>query len=390
MNRRVLLVDDDHRLLDGLRRTLRGAVEVHVADSAAAAMARLSTDSAYAVVLTDQRMPGGDGLSLLEQLKRHWPNTVRMMLTGNADQRTAIEAVNTGSVFRFLTKPCDPALLRATLEDGLRQHQLVMAEKDLLEKTLAGSLRLVADLLDLVDDAHAAFNQRVAGLLKRLDGAVPDLWQVQIAATVANLGTLTVPPATVAKLRRGVVLDADEREAVDGAPVLAGQLLANIPRLDGVAKIVSYQHKHYDGGGLPADSLCGDDIPHGARLLKLVTDLAAAVDDGLPMPLAVARLHRHAERYDPQLLHLIAERLVDHAITTGQEPVATTVNQLQVGQRVIDPVVTKDGRTLVAAGMRVTKPLLARIRNFHQLTGVIEPLRVVAEHDAPVAAWQGQ
>src|SRR5205085_9651219 len=92
----------------------------------------------YAVVVADMRMPKMDGVELLSRLRTLTPTTVRIMLTGNADQQTAIDAVNEGHIFRFLNKPCPPETLEKTLRAALNQHHLITAEKELLELTLTG------------------------------------------------------------------------------------------------------------------------------------------------------------------------------------------------------------------------------------------------------------
>ena len=87
----------------------------------------------YAVVVSDMRMPGMDGVEFLAWARAQHPDTVRIMLTGNADQGTAMAAVNKGAIFRFLTKPCDPELFGQTLDQAVRQHQLLTAEQSLLD-----------------------------------------------------------------------------------------------------------------------------------------------------------------------------------------------------------------------------------------------------------------
>ncbi|HEX2100040.1 MAG TPA: response regulator, partial [Candidatus Synoicihabitans sp.] len=141
MTSRVLFVDDDPNLLAAFQRNLRKQFQFDTALGAQEALALLERPEPYAVVLADMRMPGMDGVELLERVKQRAPETVRMMLTGNADQQTAVDAVNRGEVFRFLNKPCPPEVLVPALEAAIKHYQLQRLERELLEGTLAGSVK---------------------------------------------------------------------------------------------------------------------------------------------------------------------------------------------------------------------------------------------------------
>lgn len=116
MSDRILLVDDEQPILDAYRRVLRGRYDLDVADSAVAALQMIKKQGPYAVVISDMRMPNMNGVQLLSLLRQSDPDMVRIMLTGNADQKTAIDAVNKGEVYRFLTKPCDRDTLQRVID----------------------------------------------------------------------------------------------------------------------------------------------------------------------------------------------------------------------------------------------------------------------------------
>ena len=120
---------------------------IDTATSGSDALARLSEGGPYAVVISDMRMPGMDGAQLLSRVHKISPNTVHVMLTGNADLDTAIVAVNDGAIFRFLTKPCEVDLLKRAITTYLVQYRLIVAEKELLENTLMGSIKMLTDIL---------------------------------------------------------------------------------------------------------------------------------------------------------------------------------------------------------------------------------------------------
>jgi diguanylate cyclase (GGDEF)-like protein/PAS domain S-box-containing protein len=148
MAARVLLIDDDPHLLSALRRQLGERFDLTTAASGAEAIA-LVTDSlhrctAFAVTLCDMRMPGMDGIETLGHIRALSPETVCLMLTGDADQRTAAEAINSDLIFRFYAKPCDSAHLAEGIAAAIRQHSLVRAERRLVENEERWRLALQA------------------------------------------------------------------------------------------------------------------------------------------------------------------------------------------------------------------------------------------------------
>jgi DNA-binding NtrC family response regulator len=141
MSDRILFVDDEPAVLDGYCRLLHKEFSMLTAVGGAAGLELIEgakTDP-FAIVVSDMRMPGMDGVQFLSRVRALSPDTVRIALTGQADMQTAADCVNEGSIFRFLTKPCQKDVLGRALTSGLVQYRLVLAEKELLEKTLSKS-----------------------------------------------------------------------------------------------------------------------------------------------------------------------------------------------------------------------------------------------------------
>jgi DNA-binding NtrC family response regulator len=101
MAEKILLVDDEPNVLDGYRRTLGREFALETSVGAQDALALIAKNGAYAVVVSDMRMPGMDGIQLLSRIKAVSPDTIRVMLTGHADMDTAVNAINEGSIFRL-------------------------------------------------------------------------------------------------------------------------------------------------------------------------------------------------------------------------------------------------------------------------------------------------
>ena len=252
MKPRVLLVDDDVLLLRSLGRILRDEFEIVTAESGEAALQVLFDAAPFAVVIADMMMPGMDGIHFLDQWKFLSPNTTRVMLTGQAELGTAIDAVNQGQVFRFLTKPIKGDDLRLVLVDAVNQYELVMAERTLLEQTLTGSVQTLVELLSLFDPKGFGRTKEMRDLAVAIAEkfSLDVGWDIGLAALLARIGWLAIPVEIQAKITRGERLSVQENEMFLRAPEIGSNIIANIPRLQSVAQIIKYSTKNYDGTGL--------------------------------------------------------------------------------------------------------------------------------------------
>lgn len=131
---RILCVDDEPRVLEGLQRLLYKDYDVCTAVGSEAAFACLDPREPFAVVMSDLHMPGMSGLALLAEMKQRVPDTVRLLLSGQGALAPAVLAANEAHIFRFLTKPCPPATLLLALVDAVNHYRLSSAEKLLLER----------------------------------------------------------------------------------------------------------------------------------------------------------------------------------------------------------------------------------------------------------------
>lgn len=122
MENRILFVDDDSNILDGYKRQLRKHFDIETADGGEKGLDLVKNDGPFAVIVSDLKMPGMNGNQFLAHVKDISPETTRILLTGYADLKSAIEAINTGRIFRLLTKPCDKIDLIQTLENGVEQY----------------------------------------------------------------------------------------------------------------------------------------------------------------------------------------------------------------------------------------------------------------------------
>ncbi len=129
ISQKVLFVDDEILLLEGLKRQLRRDFNITTAAGGAAALTELAESGPFAVVVSDYNMPGMDGIAFLNQVYEHYPQTVLVMLTGRAELDIAVNALHNAHISRFLNKPCLKEVLSETLTDGLEQYRLRMSEQ---------------------------------------------------------------------------------------------------------------------------------------------------------------------------------------------------------------------------------------------------------------------
>ena len=129
INQKILFVDDEVLLIEGIKRQLRKEFDITVAEGGEEALMVLAQNGPFAVVISDYNMPGMDGISFLNEVYQRFPDTILVMLTGRAELNVAVNALNKGYIFRFLNKPCSREILQETLRDGLEQYRLRMSEK---------------------------------------------------------------------------------------------------------------------------------------------------------------------------------------------------------------------------------------------------------------------
>jgi response regulator RpfG family c-di-GMP phosphodiesterase len=356
----VLCADDEQGVLDGLARTLRSRYRVTTALGGQDALEALrSAEEPFAVVVSDLRMPGMNGVEMLRRARAGYPDTVRVLLTGYADLDAATAAINEGHVFRLLFKPIGPEDLTSALDDAVEQYRLRGAERELLESTLRGSVDALVSTLAIASPTTFARLSRVKALAARLAEVVgsDQVWAVELAAMLSQIGGVALPERVSDKLNRGVALTADDEVELDHLPRLAERVLDPIPRLEVVKAIVRYQRKDFAGGGVPDDAVRGEAIPLGARALRVASDLDQLESAGFAGPEALVVMRGRAGRYDPALL-AAAEVLVQGR---RSDITAVRVGELAEGMVLAHDLADQAGTLVVGRGFTVTETLVRRL-----------------------------
>lgn len=374
---RVLFVDDEPNVLDGIRRQLRNRVEIETANSAAAGLDIIKAQGPFAVVVSDMRMPEMDGARFLAKVNEIAPQTVRMILSGQADLESTISAVNEGRVFRFLLKPCNSETLFGVIKNGIEQYRLMNAEKHLLENTLNATVKVLVNVLGIINpiaQRRAAQIQMYAESATRALRLGPEMWQYHLAAMVSQLGCITLPQDTLARAYGGQALSEEERRLYRSHPEIAGKLLGTIPRLEAVAAMVAGQMQtpSPDLGKGDASSWQPEKI--GAAILWAAVQFDAHLTQGRIPEQAAQLVNQAAPGLPPAVTQAMVKALADDSGLVMSREIK--LRDLETGMMIDADVMSARGIRLVPRGTEVTSTVLERLRAVAGGVGVTEPIRV--------------
>lgn len=375
MKEKILLVDDEVNVLQGLKRQLYRDFNVDTAISAEAGLEKVSSAGPYPVIVSDIRMPGMDGIALFGEVGRVAPETVHVALTGAADLHMVIDAINRGKLFRFLTKPCDPELLIRVLRDAIRQYRLITAERALLEKTLQGAVQVLVDILSMTQPLAFSRSLRLRYYMRQITHAIglKTQWSFEMASMLALIGCVTMPSDVIEKAFAGETLEPDERKMFDSHPQIGSKLLSSIPRIEGVAAIIGSQNQP---PSLPADQKDlreADPVTLGANILNLIVDFDLYTARMIPARTVRQQFARQPEQYSPRLLPYI-ESLHVPAIEKAVRVVK--VGQLRSGMVLAEDVVSKNGALVVRKNQAVNETIQLRLMNFMAQNAIPSTIRV--------------
>jgi response regulator RpfG family c-di-GMP phosphodiesterase len=380
---RILCVDDEKNVLEGLTRTLRSLYDVETAVGGAQGVETLEAKGPFAIVTSDLRMPQMTGVQFLKRAREIAPDTVRVLLTGQGDMEAAIGAVNDGNIFRFLTKPCPTETLVAALAASSEQHRLITSEKVLLEQTLRGSIEALTEILSLANPAAFGRATRVKQMVVKLMDhyQIAERWPVEVAAMLSQVGYVTLPAKTQEKIYKAEPLSEEERQMLERIPSVLEQLLGRIPRLDAVREILRFHIRAFNSDGPARDKVVGENIPWGARALKLALDFDTLESEHEDHPFDTLRSRNGS--YDPAMLEAFASL---QGSGTRQIVIQEfKLGQIEVGMVFGEDVRSSKGLLLIARGQQVTPGLKERVRNFSAELGVREPIRMIVKPESEEA-----
>lgn len=374
MDEKILCVDDELNILLALQRQLRKQFHLESALGAEKALATISRDGPFAAIVSDLQMPGMNGLEFLARVKEISPDSVRIMLTGQADLATAIAAVNQGNIFRFLTKPCSAEELAHTLTAAVEQYRLITAERHLLEDTLSGSVKVLTEILSLVHPAAFSRATRIRRYVRHMaqELKLANAWQFDVAAMLSQIGCITMPPDTLDRIYTGEELSDEERKMFEAHPAAGRDLVVNIPRLEAVGQMIAGQNRTH--AQQSAEAHASEAVTLGQGMLRAAIDFDRLIARGRLADDALAQMRQRKEDYHPRCLEALGKFVAPEA---GMEVQILKSGELRPAMVVDQDVRTKDGLLLLAKGQEVTPSVLSRLRAFARRVGIAEPVRVL-------------
>jgi CheY-like chemotaxis protein len=360
---KILFVDDEPAFLTLYEFMLRPDFEIDTAVGGERALAIIQEHGPFAVVVSDMNMPGMSGVQLLARVGNLAPETTRMVLTGGADFDAALKAVNEGHVFRFLVKSCEKKDLAMAVAGGLAQYRLVMAEKDLLGKTLTGSIKVLTDVLAAVNPETFGKSIRIARCVRHLIAKfhLPSSWCFEAAGMLSQIGCIMLDRDLIQAAYLDMNLSDEDRMRFESHPNVAMSLLANVPRLEPVAWMISQQ---LPGQTMenppPVPGIPSALIVVGAKILRVAVAFDNLTMRGMSHNEAVVQLRRRPE-FDRDLVNAMGELKSDGSkMDLRKVPIAA----LSVGMILQQDLKNRAGLLMVAKGQEVTSALLARMAHF--------------------------
>lgn len=412
----ILLVDDEENILNSLRRVLRTEpYRVQIANGGEQAL-EILRQQPVDLVISDARMPGMDGATLLAEVQKHWPESMRILLTGYADINTTIRAINQGQIYRYISKPWEDEELRLSVRQALafqhsererirlealtrEQNQRLQELNETLEqrvKARTGELEQTADMLDLAYEElkrsyvtatevfSSLVNQRIARdkqtnaqviALVRAYAEQHDLGMgpsrdLCMAAALYNIGKLTWDDQLLNS--PSDLLYKHDRDRYRQYPGQGENLLMALEPLQDAARLIRHHQERWDGSGFP-NRLKGEAIPLGARLLKLAVDFielqrGLILERRLNRDEALLLINKYSGRlYDPQL----CERFISLCTELAPDLTLADPSILALDTRRLEPgmVLARDlhadsGMLLLNAGKPLTRLLIDKLIAF--------------------------
>ncbi|MEX6502748.1 HD domain-containing phosphohydrolase [Pseudomonas zhanjiangensis] len=412
----ILLVDDEENILSSLRRVLRTEpYSVRIASGGEQALQMLR-EQPVDLIISDARMPGMDGATLLAEVQKHWPESIRILLTGYADINTTIRAINQGQIYRYISKPWEDEELRLVLRQALafqhsererlrlealtrEQNQRLQELNETLEqrvKARTAELEQTADMLDLAYEElkrsyvtatevfSSLVNQRiprdkqtntqVIALVRAYaeqhglgEGPCRDL---AMAAALYNVGKLTWDDQLLN--RPSDLLYKQERDRYRQYPGQGENLLMALEPLQDAARLIRHHQERWDGSGFP-DRLKGEAIPFGSRLLKLAVDFielqrGIILERRLSRDEALLLITKYSARlYDPELCERFVKLCTELApdLTLADPSIlALDTRRLEPGMVLARNLNADNGMLLLNEGKTLTRLLIDKLIAF--------------------------
>lgn len=312
--RNILFVGGANNSEIAFKRLVGDKIRVTCVANGKEALDVLRSSNCFQVILSEYAMSGMRGTELLARARQSFPEVVRILLCGSPNHNIAINAINECEVFRLLTKPCPASVMKMALRDAFEHYRMLISEKELMNKTVSSVIRLVSDVASLLKPGRNARTTRIMPVLKGLCRRLgdPDPWSTEVAAVLSMIGFIFLPDELMEKVEEGTILTGHDYDIYLQHTRYSSKLISGVPRLENAATILSLQEASYirdsrDGG------FSGDEIPLGARILKVVSDYDRLSMGDRSKGEVVSMMKRRAGRYDSNVINCLIDVLGSEA-----------------------------------------------------------------------------
>jgi putative two-component system response regulator len=302
----VLFVDDEEGILNSVERVFHDTgIGILKAENADEALEIIDKEK-VAVIVTDNKIPGID---LLTKIKKISPDTLKILMTTYADLETAVEAINSGEVFRFIIKPWQNDLMIGVVRDALEQYRIVESLKSSDEKSILS----LAEAVELKDGYTRGHCERVAeyslAIATELNLNDETMKAIRYGSWLHDCGKIGVPGEI---LNKKSMLDPDEFEIIKSHPKWGADVAKKAAMSQLVINIIHHHHERYDGSGYPA-GLREEEIPFEARIVTVADVYDALTTDrpyrnSYPVDKAIKIMRvMRGSVFDPDVLDLFLD-----------------------------------------------------------------------------------
>lgn len=380
----IICVDDEQGILDGLNYTLRAAYRVQAFTNPLDVVPYLDKEPEVSVLISDMRMPQMSGADLLALIGEKHSHVVRILLTGQADMNSAIRAINEGQIFRFLSKPCPPAVLARAVSDAHRVYVMRAQEKSLLEQTVNGCIKALVESMALscpYSFGRSLSIHRLAEEIAVCLGLEMD-WRLDAAGLMALVGFMVLPSSVAEKIYTHKPLSDAEQKMARRIPDVTRKLVSEIPRMEEVTEILGFSMRGYLESEALSENLKVRELSLLGNILHLSIEFDRQVSQGIPPVRALGILEARNAEFNPRCLEALVA--LKGGISAPRKVCELSIMRLREGSVLAADLYTKIGELIIPAGQPLTNYAIQKIRNI-PVAEIQEPAYVYLDDQDKVA-----
>ena len=410
---KLLLLDDEEDIINALRRLLRNKYEIIPFNKGDEALAYLQ-ENHVDIIMSDMRMPKMDGAEFLAHAREIIPNAIRLLLTGYSDMDSTVKAINDGGVYTYISKPWNNQDLKLTLEKASDHYllkketkrlneEVAKANKELeifnqslelkviqrtsalqastkkLKSTLQTQKELFFDVLDMMSATieyrtgfSAGHSKRIAiqckTVAKKLELDDLTCRRIYLCALLHEIGTVGLSDDL---LQENTLGSGKLDDLLITHPMIGAEILGKVKRFASLTDNILHQNENVDGTGSPAH-LSGDDIPIGARIIRIVKDfdyLIAGKTNAKRMSIANAYAwmkERADVWYDRKILKTFIDLLGNREAVDGGMEFSIGVEALKPGDKLLEDLILNNGNVMLKAGQDINSVMIKKLKEYER------------------------